>query len=127
MVLGVGHAGWGLLAYHEPLREILRARLVDSVGDGLFRQEHARDARSTAFWFLAVAPLTVLTGYLGEAALRSGDQRAVSVAGRTAVSIGVLGAAVMPRSGFPVVPPLGLWLLARAHRMAQSTHDEPGP
>jgi hypothetical protein len=127
MALAAGHAGWGLLAYHDALREILRARLVDTVGDGLVRKEHSRDARAAAFWFMAAAPATWLTGYLVESALRAGDRRAVSVAGRTAVSLGALGTAVIPRSGFAGLTSLGFWLLALARRMTHSTHDEPTP
>jgi hypothetical protein len=100
---------------------------VDTVGDGLVRKEHSRDARAAAFWFMAAAPAAWLTGYLVESALRAGDRRAVSVAGRTAVSLGALVTAVIPRSGFAGLTSLGFWLLALARRMAHSTHDEPRP
>jgi hypothetical protein len=116
MVLAAGHTAWGLLAYREPLREIVRARIVDSVGDGLLQKAHSRDARAAAFWFMAAAPAAWLAGYLSEAALR---------AGRTTVSIGALGMAVIPRSGFAALTSIGFWLMARARRMAQPTHDEP--
>jgi Family of unknown function (DUF6463) len=117
MLLGVGHAGWGLIAYRRELREIARAGVVRSVGDGIFDTEHARGSRAAAFWFMFVAPLTVLAGYLGESALRAGDARAATVAGGTTIGLGVLGAAVMPRSGFPGALGVGYWLLRRGREL----------
>ena len=117
MLLGLGHAGWGLVAYHEPLRELLRAGVVGSVGDGIFDTEHARGPRAAGYWFMFVAPLTVLSGYLVEAALRAGDARAVTVGGGTTLGLGLVGTAVMPRSGFPAALPLGYWLLRRAREL----------
>jgi hypothetical protein len=95
MVLAAGHAGWGLLAYHDALREILRARLVDTVGDGLVRKEHSRDARAAAFWFMAAAPAAWLTGYLVESALRAGDRRAVQDARDGRASVAARGSSAL--------------------------------
>jgi hypothetical protein len=112
-VIGVGHATWGVLAYRRPLAELL-ATPLDSVGDGIFAKAHSDDARAAAFWFLLAAPLIVLTGRLVEAAERSRDAPAMRAAGRTVFGIGVLGTAVMPRSGFLAVFPVGWWLTRRA-------------
>jgi hypothetical protein len=71
MVLGCGHVGWGLIAYREPLRELVRA----------------------------------------------GDDRAVSVAGRSTLGLGVVGTAVMPRSGFAAALPVGYWLVRRGREL----------
>jgi uncharacterized protein DUF6463 len=117
MAIGAGHAVWGLIAYRSALRKIVRAGYVDSVGDGLFRTEHSRDERAAAFWFMAIAPITVLTGYLGEAAIRSRDRRAVTTAGVAITLMGAAGAAAMPRSGFPSAVLLGPWLIHRARSM----------
>jgi Family of unknown function (DUF6463) len=117
MVLGCGHVGWGLIAYREPLRELVRGGVVGSVGDGIFDTDHDRGPRAAAFWFLFAAPLTVLSGYLAEAALRAGDDRAVSVAGRSTLGLGVVGTAVMPRSGFPAALPVGYWLVRRGREL----------
>jgi Family of unknown function (DUF6463) len=116
MLVSGGHTAWGLFAYRKALREILRAGVVDSVGDGIFALEHSSDERAAGFWFMLAAPLMALTGYLTEAALRSGEQRTLTVTGRTVLGIGALGTTVMPRSGFPAVMPIGYWLMRSARR-----------
>jgi hypothetical protein len=120
MAVGAGHAVWGLMAYRSGLRKIARAGYIDSVGDGLFRTAHSRDERAAAFWFMAVAPITVLAGYLSEAAIRSQDRRAVAAAGLAMTLMAAAGAAAMPRSGFPAALPLGAWLLHRARQMGDA-------
>jgi hypothetical protein len=122
MLLGCGHAVWGLVAYHEPLRELVRAGVVRSVGDGIFDTDHDRGPRAAGFWFLLFAPLVVINGYLAEAALRAGDARAAGVGGRTTLGLGVVGTAVMPRSGFPAALPIGYWLLRRGRELSESQH-----
>ena len=113
VLLGLGHAAWALLAYGEPLHDILRAGIVRSVGDGIFDTDHARGPRAAGFWFLVAAPLVAIDGYLTEAALRAGDARAVRVSGATIVALGLIGSVVIPRSGFPVALPIGYWLVRR--------------
>ena len=117
VALGLGHAVWGLVAYGEPLRDIVRAGVVRAVGDGIFDTEEARGARAAGFWFMLAAPLVSGFGYLTEAALRAGDGRAVRVAGGTTLALGAMGTAVMPRSGFPAAVPIGVWLLRRARAL----------
>jgi hypothetical protein len=117
MAVGVGHGLWGAVAYRSALREIARAGYVDSVGDGLFRKDHSRDQRAAAFWFMAIAPITVLTGYLAEAAIRAQDRRAMTAAGVSLTLITAAGAAAMPRSGFPGASLLGPWLILRAREL----------
>jgi uncharacterized protein DUF6463 len=117
MLLGCGHAVWGLAAYHEPLRELVRAGVVRSVGDGMFDTDHDRGPRAAGFWFLAFAPAVALAGYLAEAALRAGDARAAGVGGRTILGVAAVGTAVMPKSGFPVALPVGYWLLRRSREL----------
>ncbi len=112
IVLACGHAVWALVAYREPLQGLIREGVVDSVGDGLFRAVDAEGARAAGFWFLFAAPLMALCGYLVEVALRAGG-RALTVSGRTVLGLGIVGTAVMPRSGFPAVLPIGYWLVRR--------------
>jgi Family of unknown function (DUF6463) len=123
MLVGCGHVVWGLIGYHEPLKEIVRAGVHDSVGDGIFRTTHARDARAVAFWFLFSAPLMWLCGRLLETALEAEDSRAVSISGRTVAGLGALGMTVIPRSGFPSVVPIGLWAMRRGRLMRRHHHD----
>src|SRR4051812_14962356 len=125
VALGVAHAVWGAVAYRSALRKIAKAGYLDSVGDGLFRTDHSKDERAAAFWFMAIAPLTVLAGYLEEAAIRAGDRSAVATAGVATTLFAVAGAAAMPRSGFPAALPLGPWLIHRALQMGGDTPTEP--
>jgi hypothetical protein len=118
MAVGAGHAVWGLIAYRSSLKKIARAGYIDSVGDGLFRKDHSKDERAAAFWFMFVAPITVLAGYLGEAAIRSRDQRAVTTAGISTTLLGVVGVAAIPRSGFPLALVLGPWMIQHARQLS---------
>jgi hypothetical protein len=120
MLIGYGHAAWGLIVYREPLGEIAAAGIVRTVGDGIFDTDNDRGPRAAGFWFVFSAPLIVLSGYLLEAALRGGEAHTVKVGGRTVLGIGAVGTAVMPRSGFPAVLPIGYWLLRRARRLDQT-------
>ncbi len=122
-LVGAGHAAWGLVAYRKPLVEILRAGAYDTVGDGIFRRAHSDDARAAGFWFMFAAPLMGLCGHLLEVALRSADREAVLAGGRTVLGLGAVGTAVMPRSGFPAVLPIGLWAIRRGRQMPRSTRE----
>jgi hypothetical protein len=115
-LLAGGHALWGLLAYREPLREIGRAGVADAVGDGLFNTEHSADARAAAFWFMAITPLLAVIGQLVESADRAGDRPALVTSAGVTLGMGLAGAVVIPRSGFPAALPIGVWLLRRARR-----------
>jgi hypothetical protein len=117
MLLGFGHAVWALVAYGEPLHEILRARVVRSVGDGIFDTDHDRGPRAAGFWFLLAAPLVAVDGYLTESALAAGNRRAATISGLTTLGLGLVGTTVIPRSGFPVAIPLGYWLLRRSRAL----------
>ena len=119
---GVGHAVWGVIAYRRGLREIAHAGYFDSVGEGLFNREHFEDERAAAFWFMAAAPLVALAGYLGEAAIRAEDRRAVEVAGVATTLITTAGTAAIPRSGFPAALMLGPWFLRRARQIGRGQH-----
>ena len=115
--LGCGPAAWAAVAYREPLRTIVRAGVVDAVGDGIFATAHARGDRAAGFWFLFAAPLVALTGYLTQGALDDGNGRAARVAGGTTLGLGLIGSVVIPRSGFPVAVPIGYWLLRRGRAL----------
>jgi hypothetical protein len=116
MAFGAGHAVWGLFAYRRGLGEIARSGVVDSVGDGLFAEEHSQDERAAAFWFMFTAPLVAWGGYLTDAAARAGDDHAERVSLRAMAGLAAVGVAVIPRSGFAAGLPSALWLLRRAGR-----------
>jgi hypothetical protein len=111
------------MAYHEPLREILRAGVVRSVGDGIFDTDHDRGSRAAGFWFMLAAPLVIVDGYLTEAALRAGNGRAARISGMAILGLGVLGTTVIPRSGFPVAVPIGVWLVRRSRALESPDHE----
>src|SRR5687768_6781710 len=103
MLVGLGHALWGLVAYCRPLREIAGAGLAGSVGDGIFQREHSDDARAAAFWFMMAAPMAAGAGYLVERSAQAGDGLALEASGWTGVALGAIGVTAMPRSGFPML------------------------
>ncbi len=116
VLIGAGHTGWGLIAYREALRDIARAGVVGTVGEGIYRQEHARGPRAAAFWFVFAGPLISGLGYLTERALRAGDRRAVAASGATTLALGAVGTAVIPTAPFPAAMAIGAWLLRLARR-----------
>lgn len=122
MLIGVGHAVWGLIAYRKPLQEIARAGIVDSVGDGIFRRANSDDARAAGFWFMFTAPLVGILGYLVEQASRAGDAQALKVSGRAVIAVGAIGATVMPRSGFVAAFPVGYWVIRQGARGGPFEH-----
>jgi hypothetical protein len=99
-VIGVAHAGVGVVLHREPLAEIVRAKVIGSVPD--------RGDRATAFWFLAVAPLSWIAGRLLRSAEVAGDLPAQREAGAVLTAVGVAGAAVMPVSPFWSLIAVGL-------------------
>jgi hypothetical protein len=115
--IGIGHGIWGSIAYRDELREIARAGVFDSVGDGIFQRAHARGPRAAAFWFMFITPLLGAGGYLVDRADRAGDGRALQVSGRAFGAVGLLGFAVMPRSGFPLSVPLAVWYELRGRAL----------
>jgi len=117
VAIGVGHGIWGSIAYRAELREIARAGLVDTVGDGIFQRAHARGPRAAAFWFMFITPLLGTGGYLVERAERAGDGRALQVSGRAFGAAALLGVTVIPRSGFPLALPLAVWLELRGRAL----------
>ncbi|WP_369134824.1 DUF6463 family protein [Modestobacter sp. I12A-02662] len=99
-VIGVAHAGVGVVLHGDPLAEIVRAKVIGSVPD--------RGDRATAFWFLTVAPLSWLAGRLLRSAEVAGDLAAQREAGVVLTAVGVAGAAVMPASPFWSLIAVGL-------------------
>jgi hypothetical protein len=117
--LSAGHAAWGAVAYRSELREILQTGVADSVGDGIFRVTESRGPRAAAFWFMMVAPLTGLSGYLLDRAEQAGDGQALRAGGRALGAVAVAGATVMPRSGFLGALPLAYWLERRGRALTR--------
>ena len=113
VAVGAGHTAWGLVAYRRPLRDIVRAGVRDTVGDGLIRKAHADDGRAAAFWFLFAGPMTSSLGYMLERADRSGDRTALHAAAATLAALGLTGTAMIPRAPFPVAVAIAAWIEGR--------------
>ena len=103
--LGIGalHLTYGLAKYRRPLAAIARRRAVST------EQEE-----QTAFWFMALGLATLASGQTTRWAQRQTGTLPAS-AGWTTLGIGLLGAALIPRSGFWFIIPQGL-LALRASR-----------
>ncbi|MDD7934985.1 DUF6463 family protein [Actinomycetospora straminea] len=103
-VLAAGHGVVGLVLHRAAVAEILRRGVVGAVPD--------HGSRATAFWFLAFTPAVWAAARM----LRAVDDEVAArrEAALVLAATGVVGAAVMPRSPFWFVIPLGV-VAARAH------------
>ena len=102
--LGIGHGIYGIIRFRSPLAKALAQGYVNQfVGD---------DARRTAFWFMAFAPLLMLAGHALVHAVNQGDLALVRLIGYYLLGIAVLGVAAMPRSPFWVALGLAPLVLA---------------
>ncbi|HEY2479657.1 MAG TPA: DUF6463 family protein [Solirubrobacterales bacterium] len=91
-LIALGHAVVGALVYPRELGEIGRRRLVGSVG--------FRGGRSSAFWFMAPAPLLWMLGGLLHRAERADDADALRSTSATSLICAVIATICMPVSGF---------------------------
>lgn len=107
-VLGWLHAGVGAVLYRRPLAEIARHRVVATVPDF--------GDRSTAYWFLAAAPLLWVAGRLLDAAEEAGDDGAQRAAGAVLAATGLAGGIAMPVNGIWGVAAVGVAVLRRTRR-----------
>ena len=119
MLLGAVHAVWGIAVYHDPLAEIARAGVFDTVGDGIFKTTGDRGARATALWFMVFAPLVALIGYLVEAAIRARDGRALKVAAWAVLGFGLALLVAVPRSPLWLALPISWWLFRTGKRVSR--------
>jgi hypothetical protein len=112
--VGVGHLMVGAMLFHAPLAAIFHDGFVNAVPLGDVD-------RQAAFWFLAVSPMTFLLGHLTNHALGRQDAQFVRVVGRNLLGMGVVGAAVMPVSGFWLLLALAPLFLREARRLNGQT------
>src|SRR4051812_47499371 len=107
MAIGAGHTAIGLVGYRSVVAAMAREGLVDSVR-GVPRREEA-------LWFLTSGAGLVVTGRLAAFA----EQRTGTLppsTGALLLGIGALGGAVLPRSGFWALIPVGAAALRTARR-----------
>lgn len=107
----MAHAAVGTVVYRDVLADLARHRLVGTVPE--------RGDRATAFWFLAAAPSLWLGGRLLRSAEEHGDTSAQRAAGAVVTTVGAVGSAAMPVSGFWALVVVGGGVLRRGYRTAQ--------
>jgi hypothetical protein len=105
VLTGVLHVAVGAVLFAKPLAAILRDGVLDAVGRDL--------ARGLAFWFVLYGPVLASLGWITQHAVATGDGAALAVVGWSLLGMGVVGAAVIPVSGFWILIALALPLLLR--------------
>ena len=96
MLTGIGHALIGLILVRHPVAAMLREGIANTVRDGQFDRE-------AAFWFLLFSPICFLLGQLVDHALERRDRWLCALVGWNLIVMGMVGALVMPVSGFWIV------------------------
>jgi hypothetical protein len=117
LLIGVGaaHLVVGVIVFHTPLAAMFRDGFVNTVPLG------ADFDRQAAFWFLFASPVTFLLGHLTNRALARQDAQFVRVVGRNLLGMGIVGATVMPMSGFWLLLALAPLFLREARRLKGQT------
>jgi hypothetical protein len=115
---GIGHAAVGLLLFRQPIADILREGLINTV-----RGQFDREA---AFWFLLFSPVCVALGQLVTRAVADGDASTLRSLGATLLAIGVVGIALMPVSGFWIVVAIAVLMLRAGRSTRVSGADQSG-
>ena len=105
---GLGHAVVGLVVFRVPLAAI--------VGNGVLNTVTDQFDRAAAFWFLLFSPVCFALGQIVDHAAEQGDGKTLAIVGWHLLLIGVVGAAVMPISGFWVVIAIAPLVLHAARR-----------
>jgi hypothetical protein len=113
---GVGHNLIGAWLYRRQLAGIARDGVLDAIENQRVESPE-RERRQTALWFLMSGGAFATLG----AALRRTDDGDTAVApiGTGMVAMGVVGAAVLPRSGFWLLIAEGVAAMAVGRRSAR--------
>lgn len=120
-VVGVAHTGYGVFLYRAALGDIARRGVMNAVPDF--------GDRATAFWFMTSGSMLLLCGRLLRSAEEADDLSAQRTAGRALATIGLLGSAAMPTSGFWAVLAIGTaaWRRGSRHQMWGLANPRGGP
>ena len=102
------HALVGVASYRRPLKAIWNDGIVNAVMPNYDRR--------AAFWSLLFAPVLFGLGQITNRAVERGDARILRTVAWNFLGIGVLGALLMPISGFWILLALVLPLLRAASR-----------
>lgn len=107
MLIGGGHQAIGLVLFREPLLEMARAGVLDSVGEDT-------SPRAAAFWFLAMGFGLMLAGALCRWVERELGRPPPAGFGWGLLGMGLFCVVPMPITGAWVLFPLGLRVLFQA-------------
>jgi hypothetical protein len=113
MVTAVGHAMVGAFLFSEPLSEMVREGVINSIRPPMYSAQPHFD-RAAAFWFLLFSPVLFLLGQIINHAATHGDTRSLRLIGWYLIGIGTVGSAILPLSGNWLLLPLGAVTLAAA-------------
>lgn len=117
MVTAVGHAIVGAFLFSEPLSEMVREGVINSIQPPMYSVQPHFD-RAAAFWFLLFSPVLFLLGQIINDALAHGHTRSLRLIGWYLIGIGTVGSAILPLSGNWLLLPLGAVTLAAASAVA---------
>jgi uncharacterized membrane protein len=127
----VGHVVVGVALFREPLAAIWRDGIVNSIGSQVvpgaaswiaaLRPQFEREA---AFWFVLFGPLLWLLGRIVDRAIEQADGCLLRTIAWYLLGFGIVGAAVMPVSGFWLLIAYAPLLLVTASRLAERARRE---
>ena len=117
MATAVGHAVVGAFLFSDPLGEMVREGLINSIQPPMYSAQPHFD-RAAAFWFLLFSPVLFLLGQLVNHAVAHRDTRSLRLIGWYLIGIGTVGAAILPLSGNWFLLPLGGIALMAASAVA---------
>ena len=117
MATAVGHAVVGAFLFSDPLGEMVREGLINSIQPPMYSAQPHFD-RAAAFWFLLFSPVLFLLGQLVNHAVAHRDTRSLRLIGWYLIGIGTVGAAILPLSGNWFLLPLGAIVLMAASAVA---------
>jgi uncharacterized membrane protein len=117
VVAAIAHVLVSVVAYRRAFADMLSAGLVNTVGTCLLNACGDLRPSATASFFLLVAPLLGLVGYLLDRAIAIGDARSVRAVAWVLLVVGIVSAPIAPLTPLWLFPPFGLWLLVLASRV----------
>ena len=105
MATGCIHNGIGLFIMREPLGDMIQA--------GVWNAMDRQFDRAAAFWFMFSGVMVILLGYIVHWAVRRLHVTPPPALGWVLLALSVIGAMVMPVSGFWIVLPQACILIVR--------------
>ncbi|MFP2910776.1 DUF6463 family protein [Pyxidicoccus sp. 3LFB2] len=104
MLIGGGHQAVGLVLFREPLLEMVRAGVLDSVGEDT-------SPRAAAFWFLGMGMVLIFAGALCRHLERESKRPLPSGFGWGLLGLALFFVVPMPITGAWTLVPVGLRVL----------------